>query len=162
MTREPATEPTRPGEGMDAGANTLKIVRVFKAPRELVFAAWTDPDQLAQWWGPKELHTPRESVSVEARVGGTWTATMVMNETGQEFPTTTKFTSIDPPNGFAMREEAGDVFPFAVTMTATFEEVDGWTTMTVVQHFDVESFDFDNSILGWGTSLEKLRALLEG
>ncbi|MGA7204343.1 MAG: SRPBCC domain-containing protein [Specibacter sp.] len=162
MSNEPTATASTTGESMDAGANTLTIVRVFNAPRELVFAAWTDPDQLAQWWGPKELHTPRESVSVDAQVGGTWTATMVMTETGQEYPTTAKFTRIDPPNGFEMREEPGDIFPFAVTMKATFEEVDGRTVMTVVQHFDVESFDFSNSILGWGTSLDKLHALLKG
>ncbi|WP_054012110.1 SRPBCC family protein [Arthrobacter sp. ERGS1:01] len=162
MSNEPTTDSQRTGESMDAAANTLTIVRVFNAPRELVFAAWTDPDQLAQWWGPKELYTPREKVAVDPTVGGTWTATMVMKETGMEFPSTAKFISIDPPRGFEMREEAGDIFPFAVTMTATFEELDGRTTMTVVQHFDVDNFDFSNSILGWGSQMEKLRDLLEG
>ncbi|WP_146070336.1 SRPBCC domain-containing protein [Arthrobacter sp. GMC3] len=162
MSNEPTTtDSTRAGEGMEASTNTLKIVRIFKAPRELVFAAWTDPDQLAQWWGPKELNTPREKVAVDARVGGTWTATMVMPDGSMEFPTTAKFTRIDPPNGFEMREEPGDVFPFAVTVSATFEDVDGGTRMTVEQHFDVESFDFSDSILGWGSSLEKMHALLD-
>ncbi|HEV7168046.1 MAG TPA: SRPBCC domain-containing protein [Micrococcaceae bacterium] len=153
--------PVRPGESaVVGGGNTLTITRIFEAPRELVFQAWTDPDQLAQWWGPEQLHTPRESVIVEPQVGGTWAATMVMDDGGQEFPTSARFTSFDPPKGFAMHDEPNEFFPFASELKVDFEEVDGGTRMTIVQHFDTESFDFGDSILGWGTSLEKLRRLL--
>jgi len=153
--------PARPGEGaVVGGGNTLTITRMFEAPRDLVFQAWTDPDQLTQWWGPEHLHTPRESVTVEPHVGGTWAATMVMDDGGQEFPTSAKFTSIDPPNGFVLHDEPNEFFPFASQLRVDFEEVGGGTRMTIVQHFDTESFDFGDSILGWGTSLEKLRRLL--
>jgi uncharacterized protein YndB with AHSA1/START domain len=155
--------PARPGEGaVVAGGNTLTITRIFEAPRELVFQAWTDPEQLARWWGPEHLHTPSESVTVEPRVGGTWAATMVMDDGGQEFPTSAKFTSIDPPNGFMLHSEPNEIFPFASQLRVDFEEAGGGTRMTIVQHFDTESFDFGDSILGWGTSLEKLRRLLAG
>jgi uncharacterized protein YndB with AHSA1/START domain len=40
----------------------LDIVRVFDAPRELLWRAWTDPDQISAWWGPANMHTPRETV----------------------------------------------------------------------------------------------------
>ena len=36
----------------------VTIIRVFDAPRALVFKAWTDPQHLAQWWGPHRLHHP--------------------------------------------------------------------------------------------------------
>ncbi len=55
----------------------LIIERVFDAPRELVWKAFTDPDQIAQWFGPVGYHVPRESVSVDARVGGHQRLTMV-------------------------------------------------------------------------------------
>ncbi|MGO4384263.1 SRPBCC family protein [Specibacter sp. RAF43] len=151
-----------PGESMVAGPNTLTIVRVFNAPRELVFAAWTDPDRLAAWWGPAELHTPRESVSIDPRVGGEWSATMVMDDGSAEFPSAGTFSRFEPPSGFEMREEATDMFPFANTMTVSLDEVENGTRMTIVQHFATESFDFGDSIVGWGSSLEKLRALMTG
>ncbi len=155
--------PARPGESaVVGGGNTLTITRIFDAPRDLVFRAWTDPDQLAQWWGPEHLHAPRESVTVEPRVGGVWAATMVMDDGGQEFPTSAAFTQIDPPNGFALHDGPNEIFPFASDLSVSFEELDGGTRMTIVQSFHTESFDFGDSILGWGTSLEKLRRVLAG
>lgn len=152
----------RPGESATATANTLTMTRIFDAPRELVFAAWTDPDQLAQWWGPDQLHTPRGSVRVEPRLGGVWQATMVMDDGGQEFPTSATFTRFDPPNGFELHDGPTEFFAFDTDLTVTFEDVDGGTRMTILQNFHTPSFDFGDSILGWGTSLEKLRRQLAG
>lgn len=161
-TSETPAAPARPGESAVAGGNTLTITRIFDAPRELLFQAWTDPDQLAQWWGPEQLHTPRDTVTIEPRVGGIWSANMVMNDGGQEFPKSGTFTRIDPPNGFALHDGPNEFFPWASDLSVSFEELDGGTRMTIVQSFDTESFDFGDSILGWGTSLEKLRRVLAG
>ncbi len=48
----------------------LAISRIFDAPRELVYQAFVDPDQLAQWFGPVGFVVPRDTVAVDARVGG--------------------------------------------------------------------------------------------
>lgn len=48
----------------------LMISRVFDAPRELVYRAFTDPDQFAQWMGPVGHSVPRDSVQIDARAGG--------------------------------------------------------------------------------------------
>ena len=48
----------------------LVITRVFDAPRELVFAAWTDPRHVAQWWGPLGWTTP--VCEIDLRPGGVW------------------------------------------------------------------------------------------
>jgi len=150
----------RPGESSAATANTLTMTRIFKAPRDLVFAAWMDPDQLAQWWAPEHLHTPRETVTIEPRVGGMWAATMVMDDGGMEFPSTGTFTRMDPPSGFELRHEPNEFFAWPVTVNVAFEDVDGGTRLTVVQHFHTETFDSGNALLGWGSQLEKLRVLL--
>ena len=55
----------------------IKITRVFDAPRELVFKAWTDPDQVAKWFGPAGFEIPRDSVEIDLRVGGRFHLTMV-------------------------------------------------------------------------------------
>jgi uncharacterized protein YndB with AHSA1/START domain len=46
----------------------VRLVRVLPAPREAVFHAWTDPDELRRWWGPPGFTTP--AVEIDLRVGG--------------------------------------------------------------------------------------------
>ena len=53
------------------------VTRIFDASREQVFRAWTDPDEVAAWYGPAHMEVPRESVRIDARVGGRWEVTMV-------------------------------------------------------------------------------------
>ena len=48
----------------------IEITRIFDAPRELVYQAFTDPDQLAQWFGPVGCSVPRDSIEIDARPGG--------------------------------------------------------------------------------------------
>jgi uncharacterized protein YndB with AHSA1/START domain len=59
------------------------ITRVFDAPRERVFRAWTDPDALAAWYGPAFVETPRDRVHVDLRVGGRYELTMLMPGGGE-------------------------------------------------------------------------------
>ena len=55
---------------MDTDAPQLAISRVFDAPRELVYRAFTDPDQVAQWWGPIGDLIPRDEMEFDIRPGG--------------------------------------------------------------------------------------------
>jgi uncharacterized protein YndB with AHSA1/START domain len=48
----------------------IEISRIFDAPRELVYRAFTDPDQIGQWFGPTGFSVPRDSVEMDVRVGG--------------------------------------------------------------------------------------------
>lgn len=48
----------------------LAISRLFDAPRAMVFRAFTDPDQLSEWWGPSGSARPRESMDLDVRPGG--------------------------------------------------------------------------------------------
>ena len=48
----------------------ISVSRVFDAPRELVYRAFVDPDQLCQWFGPAGFSVPCESVQSDARTGG--------------------------------------------------------------------------------------------
>ena len=60
------------------------ITRVFDAPREHVFKAWTDPDEVAAWYGPEHMDIPRETVRIDPRVGGRGELTMVQPGGGME------------------------------------------------------------------------------
>jgi len=55
---------------MDTETPQLAISRVFDAPRELVYRAFTDPDQLAAWWGPIGNSLPRDEIEFDVRPGG--------------------------------------------------------------------------------------------
>ena len=61
------------------------ITRIFDAPRERVFRAWTDPDEVAEWYGPEHFDTPRERIHIDLRVGGRYELTMVQRDNGAEF-----------------------------------------------------------------------------
>ena len=63
----------------------ITITRIFDAPRELVFQAWTDPDQLARWFGPAGFEIPRHSVHIDPRVGGRITLRMAQPGSGHQF-----------------------------------------------------------------------------
>jgi uncharacterized protein YndB with AHSA1/START domain len=83
----------------------ILITRVFGAPRELVFQAWTDPGHVAQWFGPEGFDTPRESVTVDLRVGGRFELGMVQRESGAVFPVRYEIVELDPPRLLVLRSE---------------------------------------------------------
>lgn len=72
------------------------ITRIFDAPRELVWRAWTGPTIAAQWWHPHEVVVPRESVEIDLRVGGRY-AYLMIDPTGGRWPTVGEYLEIDEP-----------------------------------------------------------------
>lgn len=62
----------------------VRITRVFDAPRALVFQAFTDPDQVAQWFGPVGYSAPRDELVIEPRAGGRERIVMVRDDDPSE------------------------------------------------------------------------------
>src|ERR1700730_19384056 len=62
----------------------LNITRVFDAPRELVWKAWTDPEHVSRWFGPRGFTTPLSTVTMDVRPGGTFEFTMVSDDDGAD------------------------------------------------------------------------------
>jgi uncharacterized protein YndB with AHSA1/START domain len=135
----------------------LEFVRTYDAPRQLVWEAWTNPDQMAQWWGPRGVTTPRESIELDLRPGGRMAFDMVDEATGTRYPNSGTFLEVEPParlvwsdDGFADGRGKG-------TATVTFAEVDASTT-TLSVHLMA---DFSETVRagaehGWGSQLDKL------
>ena len=69
-----------PGAAAD---REVLITRIFEAPREQVFRAWTDPDEVAAWFGPEHMTTPREGIDIDLRVGGRYELRMVRPDGGE-------------------------------------------------------------------------------
>ena len=135
----------------------VQITHVFDAPREVVWAAWTDPDQVARWFGPEGMEVPRESVTVDLRVGGTYALTMVGGP--GEYPLTYEIVELDPPRLLVLRCEP---IPGVGIHEETFTRVElhdhgGKTRMTLS---DGPYTEATHAEAGWHAAFAKLAALL--
>jgi uncharacterized protein YndB with AHSA1/START domain len=140
----------------------IDIVRVFDAPREVLWRAWTDPDQIALWWGPANMNTPRETVEMDVRPGGVFRITMVAEWDNSEYPSDMRFTRVEEPSVLEY-EWDGQRGLGAGRSTITFKDLgDGRTEMT--NHFAGELTDEIQSFMLTGTNqqFDKLAAYLKG
>jgi uncharacterized protein YndB with AHSA1/START domain len=136
----------------------LDIVRVFDAPRELLWQAWTDPDQIWRWWGPSGMHTPRETVEIDLRPGGVFRLTMIMDSDGAEFPSDMRFTKIDEP-ALLEYEWDGQRGIGGGKSTITFKDLGGGRT-EMTNHYAGYLTDMMQSymLLGTNQQFDKLGA----
>jgi uncharacterized protein YndB with AHSA1/START domain len=141
----------------------VRITRTFDAPRELVFRAWTDPDQLAEWLAPAGLEVPRSSVEVDARPGGLIAYAMLDPGDGREYPVRWEIVELTEPELLVLDSPPQPEFGFVERMTTrvVFEEDGDRTTVTITQgpHTDETIQDAE---AGWTSVLDKLEALLMG
>src|SRR4029079_8119591 len=88
-----------------AAEQEVLITRIFEAPRERVWTAWTDPAQVAVWFGPEHFDTLPERVRIDLRVGGRYELTMVQRDSGREFPVGYEIIEIDEPALLVLRSD---------------------------------------------------------
>ena len=93
------------GDMRTAQDQQVLITRIFDAPRDLVFQAWADPDHVAQWFGPEGFDTPRDSVTIDLRVGGRYELGMVQKQSGALFPVRYEIIELDPPRLLVLRSD---------------------------------------------------------
>ena len=90
---------------LPASDQQILITRIFEASREAVFAAWTDPAQIAAWYGPEQFETPREQIHIDLRVGGRYELTMVQRGSGAEFPVGYDIIELVEPELIVLRSD---------------------------------------------------------
>jgi len=113
----------------------IVISRVFDAPRELVWDAWTDPKQVVQWWGPRGFTTTIEKMDV--RPGGVWKHVM-RGPDGTDYPNKSIFKEVTKPERIVYSHGGGRKGAPGVQFEATwtFEIVEGnKTRLTIHQVF---------------------------
>jgi uncharacterized protein YndB with AHSA1/START domain len=147
------------------GEGTVEIVRVFDAPRALVWQAWTDPKMLAQWFGPRGFSSRVPELDV--RVGGSLRIVM-HGPDGNDYPMKGTFSEVIAPerlvfSNIAIDNEGKHLLEGLTTVT--FAEQGGKTTMTLHTHA-VGRFPIAKQMLagmeaGWTQSIDKLEELLE-
>src|SRR5829696_3870942 len=91
--------------GVSGTDRQILITHIFDATRDRVFAAWTDPGQVAAWFGPEHFDTPPDKVHIDLRVGGRYELTMVQRDTGAEHPVRYEIAELVEPELIVLRCE---------------------------------------------------------
>lgn len=139
------------------------ISRSFAAPRATVWRFWTDPQRLAEWFGPDGIHTPVERIDVDLREGGTWNLGMTDDATGEVYPLSATITKAIEPEYLEMvvsaQARTGDLEE--IVLRVQFHDHGNTTRMTLHQGpFTPETRDLTAD--GWNQSFERLHAIFEG
>jgi uncharacterized protein YndB with AHSA1/START domain len=141
---------------------TLVITRVLDAPRDMVFAAWIDPAQAAQWWGPKGCITL--SCKMDVRVGGEWRRSMRAPE-GTEHHSRGVYREITPPERlvFTFQWERGGAAghgPETAVSITLVELGPNRTELTLRQEGFATVSARDEHNIGWSSCLERFAEYL--
>ena len=167
MSTDPGGSPRLTDQRTPHPQSTVRVTRVFRAPRELVFDAWIDPDQVAAWMAPATCDVPRNSVDVDAHPGGRIHFTQVDRETGAVYPVRFDIVEITRPELLVIssgpQPEIG--LPYPMITRVVFEVVDvgddgaAGTRLTITQGPHTEEMGRD-ATSGWKESLDKLDELM--
>ena len=153
----------------------LRIIRIFNARRERVWKAWTDPEDIKRWWGPKDFSAP--IAQIDFRVGGKYLLAM-RSPDGKDFWSTGVYKEIIPMERIVISDsfsdEKGNVvsasyygmsadFPLEMTAEMTFEDIDGKTRFTVFYPDLGKMSEKDRRDMeqGWNESFDKLEAVFQ-
>ena len=121
-------------------AREITITRVFDAPRELVWKAWTEPDQLARWWGPRGWTAPPSAITMDVRPGGLFRVTSVSDADGAEMPMEAVYREVVEPERLVVDEVAEGAWHSGALTVVTFTDLgDGRTEM--VFHTTIQTID---------------------
>ncbi len=157
----------------NANEHQLIITRIFDAPRELVWRAWTEPERFMRWWGPKDFTSPR--CEIDLRVDGRYLWCMRWPD-GRDSYTTGEYREIVPLERLVytdcFADEQGNAvpathyglgadFPFETQVTVTFEDHEGGTKMTLT-HAGIPGAEMSEmTSAGWNQSFDKLAVSLQ-
>jgi uncharacterized protein YndB with AHSA1/START domain len=138
------------------------ITRIFDAPRERVFRAWTEPDEVAAWYGPEHFDTPREKIRIDLRVGGRYELTMVRRDNGDEFAIGYDIVELVAPELLVLRSDpmpAVGMHEPTITRIELFDHGEK-TRMTLTD--GPYARGAGHAEAGWRSAFEQLAALVTG
>lgn len=107
----------------------ISTLRIFDAPRQLVWKVWTDPRHIEQWWGPIGFTTTTKEFDL--RPGGVWNHIM-HGPDGTDYRNDITFTRIDEPNRIEYDHGPSPIFKVTVTLD---EEGTGKTRLSMTALF---------------------------
>lgn len=120
----------RPDHGFD-----LELTRVFDAPADRVYQAFTDPDRFARWYGPPGMSVPRDTVHIDARRGGRQRFVLVADaDPGLRSAMTIQFTEVVENRLLAATQDAeipGQPGTWTSGLRLEFHDQDGQTRLVL-------------------------------
>jgi uncharacterized protein YndB with AHSA1/START domain len=140
----------------------VRITRIIDAPREDVFRAWTEPEQIRRWWGPGEFTCP--AAEVDLRPGGSYRLEM-QPTAGDPFVVAGTYLEVEPPARlvYTWRWESGPAADGSESRVSVEFRADGERTELILTHTDFpESHGPAPYQMGWEGGLDKFEALLRG
>ena len=140
----------------------LVIRRTLKAPRERVFAAWTEPDMMRRWLAPDEMRVA--SLDFDARVGGAYRLTMLTSE-GEPFVAHGAIRELRAPERLSMtwqwEDDDGAPEGNETLLTLDFHDRDGDTELVLTHENLTDAHSRERHEHGWNAILDNLPGLLD-
>lgn len=131
-------------QGFDAGLDnlaaaaerTMVLQRIIRAPRDIVWGAWMNPETLPLWWGPDGFSC--RTKRIDLRTDGEWVFDMIAPD-GTVFPNHHLYGEVRPEEGFGYALLWGENGPKHADAWASFEDQDGATKVTLGMVFSTEA-----------------------
>ncbi len=143
----------------DTAKTSLEIKRLIKAPRERVYAAWTDPAQLKQWFGPENVQT--HNLVADVRVGGNYQWDL-SNTEGERMTVRGEYRELEPGKKivFTWQWDDDEVWENRTSIvTVELYDADGGTELRL-RHVQLPSEQSrDRHGEGWNSVLDRLEKL---
>jgi uncharacterized protein YndB with AHSA1/START domain len=138
----------------------LTITRTFAAPRGLVYAAWTRPEQFSVWFGTDAVEVPLDTLTMDVRVGGGWTAVMHLPD-GTLIPWVGEYTEVDQPAHLAFTLANDPAQPAREIVTVDLVELDDGTRMTMSQTGgNLSEEQYAQTVIGYNGFFDSLERVL--
>jgi uncharacterized protein YndB with AHSA1/START domain len=138
---------------------SLEIKRFIEAPRDRVYAAWTDPVQMKQWFGPENVQTQR--LIADARVGGEFRWDII-NAEGEEMTARGEYRELQPGRKIVFTwqwDDDEDWENHISIVTVELSDRDGGTELRLTHEQLPNEESRDGHTGGWNSALNKLEKL---
>jgi uncharacterized protein YndB with AHSA1/START domain len=144
----------------------FSVTRVFDAPRERVWAEWTEPERFADWYGGPEADIPLDTVSMDVRDGGVWRATMFFGPERREIRWKGEYREVVAPERlvFTVTDQPDDPDGFEdVCAVELIDLGDGRTEMRFSQRGGgLTPEGYEAAKRGWGGFFDRMAERLGG
>lgn len=143
----------------DSASRSMVLSRLISAPRARVFEAWSVPEAMTRWWGPKGFTAPE--VTVDFRVDGAYRIVM-RDPADAANPVRGTYLEIVPGRRIVFESFIEAMDDFYIVTTVTFDDdASGKTLLTVVQERLATPEEAAGQFEGWSTTLDKLAPVVE-
>ncbi|SPH18590.1 hypothetical protein DEA8626_02130 [Defluviimonas aquaemixtae] len=117
---------------LDLSDRTMVLERMIGAPVQAIWAAWTDPETLPQWWGPDGFSC--RTKRIDLREGGEWVFDMIGPD-GTVYPNHHRYTGVRPQSRIDYTLHWGENGPKHADASVAFDDLDGSTKVTLTMIF---------------------------